>query len=152
MYMHAEVEALLRILAALVLAGILGGERQMIGKSAGLRTHMLVGVGAALAVNVCNGLIERFADSEDILRVDPLRVIEAVLTGIGFLGAGTIIFRRGEDRISGLTTAASIWATAAVGLAAGNGDYILATGATVIVFTVLRVLGYIERRWSRVPS
>ncbi len=144
--MSTDLSALLRLGLALVLAGILGWERETLGKPAGLRTHILVGVGAALAVAIGDGLINQYAAHGGGLRFDPLRIIEAVLTGIGFIGAGTIMFRRGQDRVTGLTTAASLWATATVGLAVGAGRLVLATGATVIIFIVLRVLGWLETR------
>jgi putative Mg2+ transporter-C (MgtC) family protein len=145
--MYFESEILLRLCAATLLAGVIGWERKSLGKAAGLRTHLLVGLGSALAVAVGDGLIERVVlDNAEVMRVDPLRIMEAVLTGIGFLGAGTIMARRDEDRISGLTTAASIWATAVIGLTAGIGQYVLAAGATVIIFLILRGLGYLEYR------
>ena len=75
-------------------------------------------------------------------------MLEAVLASIGFLGAGTIVFRRGRDRVSGLTTAASIWTTAGIGLATGAGSYVLAVGATALIFGVLCGLGRIERQYT----
>lgn len=147
----SDLEVLLRLVVALVFAGIIGWERESLGKPAGLRTHVLVGVGAALSVAVADSVAERFVAYGDLLRFDPIRVMEAVLTGIGFLGAGTIILRRGSDRVSGLTTAASIWATAVVGLAVGTGRYILAGGATAILFVVLRGLMVVEQRFNASP-
>ena len=146
-FVHIDLETLAHLSVALLLSGVLGWERESLGKPAGLRTHILVGVGAALAVGVGNGLIEDLAtDEASLMRVDPLRVMEAVLTGIGFLGAGTIIARQRGEHVSGLTTAASIWTTAVIGLAAGVGRYALAASATAIIFVVLRGLGYLEFR------
>lgn len=142
-----DLENLLQVVVAALLAGVLGWERESLGKPAGLRTHLLVAVGATLAMAVGDSIIARFNDGlSDWLRMDPLRVMEAVLTGIGFLCAGTIISRRDREQVSGLTTAASLWATAVVGLAVGAGRYVLAAGATAIIFGILRGLGYLEHR------
>jgi putative Mg2+ transporter-C (MgtC) family protein len=144
--MDPEIEVLLRSLAALVFSAVVGWERETLGKPAGLRTHMLVGVGAALFVGLGELLVIEFNSYGDKLRFDPIRIIEAVVTGVSFLGAGTIFFAREEQRVQGLTTAASLWTTAAIGVAAGLGRYVLAAGVTILLFTVLRVLGWIERR------
>lgn len=147
--MHEEIEILLRLFVTLLLCGVLGWERQANGKQAGLRTHILVGVGAALFVSLAELMVRHFSTrySEEILQMDPTRVLEAVAAGVSFLGAGTIfVSRGGGERVQGLTTAAAIWSTAAVGLAAGLGRYILAAGVTLLVFAVLQVLGKWERR------
>jgi putative Mg2+ transporter-C (MgtC) family protein len=128
------------ILGRLVLAGVLGWERERAGKSAGLRTHMLVGIAAALYT----GLAEVASVELGAGRSDPLRAIQAVAMGIGFLGGG-IIFVNRNDRVQGLTTAASIWATAAMGVAAGLGHFRLAAGVTVLLAIVLHVLARFDR-------
>jgi putative Mg2+ transporter-C (MgtC) family protein len=144
--MDLEIEVLLRSLVALVLSGVIGWERETLGKPAGLRTHMLVGAGAALFVGLGELLVIEFNSFGDRLRFDPMRIIEAVVTGVSFLGAGTIFFTRQEQRVQGLTTAASLWTTAAVGIAAGLGRYVLAAGVTIMLFFVLRGLGWVEQR------
>ncbi len=135
-----DLSLLLRLLAAGGLAAVLGWERQKAGKSAGLRTHILVAIGAALFVSLAD-LTSRAAGgtAASVLRLDPL---QGVAVGIGFLGAGLIF--KSENRVHGLTTAASIWTTAAVGFACGIGHYVLAAGATLILFVVLRLLARFE--------
>ena len=138
--MHPELQLLVRLLVAAALAGVLGFEREHARKSAGLRTHMLVGIAAALYTTIGQlSVAEIPADSEG-LRADPIRAVQAVAIGIGFLGSGVIFVSRHEDRVQGLTTAASVWATAAIGLAVGLQHYILAVGATFLLLFVLRGL------------
>ncbi len=146
-----EWTILIRVLVAAVLAGVIGVERELHGRPAGLRTHLLVGTGAAL-VMVTFALTARILPSPgglwgDVVRVDPGRLAAGIITGIGFLGAGTIL--RTGDWIFGLTTAASIWFVGALGIAAGEGLYILATGGMVIGLIVLTVMDRIEQR---IPS
>jgi putative Mg2+ transporter-C (MgtC) family protein len=126
--MPTQLELVLRILLASALGAIIGYERERAGKPAGLRTHVLICVGAALFAVA--GLVG-FGGG------DPSRVAAGIVSGIGFLGAGAIILRRQEHMISGLTTAATIWAVAGIGLAAGAGLYILAPVTTVIVLIIL---------------
>ncbi len=128
--MSTELEMILRLLLAVGLAALIGLERQHAGKSAGLRTHLLVCIGAALFTIAS---IYGFGGE-----ADAARVAAGIVAGIGFLGAGTIISTR-EGILVGLTTAASIWAVAAIGLAAGAGLYILAPVATLVVLIVLMI-------------
>jgi len=137
---------LVRLAAAGALAALLGWERESSGKSAGLRTLMLVGIGSALFVELAETLTTVYGAAGAGIRADPVRAVEAVATGIGFLGAGVIFLGRGGDRIHGLTTAASIWVTAAIGLACGLGRYVLAAGATALLWIVLRILAHFEER------
>lgn len=131
-----DVEMLLRLAAAAVLSGALGWERQLADKPAGFRTHMIVGVTSALYALL--GLSAGAGESAgDLVRTDPTRTIQAVATGIGFLGAG-IIFREGS-RVTGITTAASIWAAASIGIAAAWGEWALALMGTAITLLALRV-------------
>lgn len=140
----AELTILLRLVIALCLAGLLGWEREEAGKSAGLRTHMLVAFSAALFVGLGEQLMLHFNTLGLRMNYDPLRIIEAVVTGISFLGAGTIFVHRGKDKIQGLTTGASILSTSAVGICIGLGNYVLGIAATLLLFIVLRVFGYIN--------
>jgi putative Mg2+ transporter-C (MgtC) family protein len=137
---HPELQFLIRIMIAAALAAVLGWEREYARKSAGLRTHMLVGIAAALYTALAQLSVMDISPSETGFRADPIRAIQAVAIGIGFLGSGVIFVSRHEDRVHGLTTAASIWATAAIGIAAGLEHYVLAVGATVLLLFVLRVL------------
>ena len=136
---------LLRLVAAAVLAAVLGWERERAGKAAGLRTHMLVGLAAALYTSLGQLTLGDYAPSELGLRADPIRVIQAVALGVGFLGGGVITASSGNGRDSGLTTAASIWSTAAIGIATGMGHYVLAAGATALQLIVVWGLFRVER-------
>ncbi len=141
-----ELYVLFQAMIALLLGGALGWEREVAGKWAGLRTHMLVCLAAMLFVKVGQFLIvdSQAALSSDTLRTDPVRMIEATVAGISFLGAG-IIFRDPKRSMAvGLTTAASILAVAPIGIAVAIERYVLATGATVLVLFVLRVMRRIE--------
>ena len=138
--MHSELQFLIRLLVAATLAAVLGWEREHARKAAGLRTHMLVGIAAALYTGIAELAVSEMPPHPGGFQADPIRVVQAVAIGIGFLGSGVIFVSRHEDRVQGLTTAASIWATAAIGMAAGLGHYVLAVGATIMLLFVLRVL------------
>ena len=147
-----EIERLVSILVAMLLGGLVGLEREIAGKPAGLRTNMLVSGSAAFIVKLSDLLVERFvADvgQTALVRVDSLRVIEAVVTGVSFIGAGTII-RRSEDlEVEGLTTAATLLFTAALGMAVALGAPWLALGAALAVVLTLRVVAMVEKRIPR---
>jgi putative Mg2+ transporter-C (MgtC) family protein len=129
-------EGVARLALVVVLAGAVGLERELRDQEAGLRTHMLVGLGAALFVIVGNFSWSGLDFGNDVgIVLDPSRVIAYVITGIGFLGAGTII-KHGTS-IKGLTTAASLWVVAAIGVAIGAGQYGLGVVATAIVLLSL---------------
>jgi putative Mg2+ transporter-C (MgtC) family protein len=126
-----------RLLMAVLLAAVLGWERERRGRPAGLRTHMLVGLGSALFV-----LVPLEAGMAD----DPIsRVLQGVIAGVGFLGAGAILKLDDVGRVQGLTTAASIWATAAIGLAVGLGHHVTAIAATLVALVILSILQRLER-------
>jgi putative Mg2+ transporter-C (MgtC) family protein len=129
------VRVLVRVIVAAALGGLLGAERERAGKAAGLRTHMLVALGAALFV--------LFPAEAGMSTSDLSRVIQGVATGIGFIGAGTILKRADSEEIQGLTTAAGIWLTAAIGMAVGAGQLwlpvICAVGAWFILFVLSRL-------------
>lgn len=122
----------LRLLLAAVLGGILGYERELKARSAGMRTHMLVAVGAALFVI---GPLQ-----SGIPLSDMSRVLQGIVQGIGFLGAGAIIVRASKQQVQGITTAANIWATAGIGVVAGLGLEATAVLSTVIVLVILAVI------------
>jgi len=125
----------LRLVLAAVLGGILGFERELKARNAGMRTHMLVAVGAALFVI---GPLQSGIPMPDISRV-----LQGIVQGIGFLGAGAIIVRKAQLEVQGLTTAASIWATAGIGVLAGLGLDATAALSTIIVLIILAVIPYI---------
>jgi putative Mg2+ transporter-C (MgtC) family protein len=135
-----ELELLVRLLVAGALAAALGWEREAAHKPAGLRTHMLVGIASALFTVLAGLAVTDYPAGEGGMRADPIRVIQAVAIGIGFLGSGVIFVAKSGDQVLGLTTAASIWATAAIGIAAGLGHYVVAAGATLILLFVLHVM------------
>ena len=141
--MHHEYVFLIRLAIAGALAAVLGWEREQAGKSAGLRTHMLVGISAALYTALAELSVEHYSGQEEGLRSDPIRAIQAIAVGIGFLGGGMIV--RSGDHVRGLTTAASIWATAAIGIAVGLAHYRLAVGATVLLLVVLHGMARFDR-------
>jgi putative Mg2+ transporter-C (MgtC) family protein len=120
---------LLRLSMAALLGGVLGYEREVHGKAAGVRTHMLVAMGAALFVLVPQ------QGGMDV--ADMSRVIQGIVTGVGFLGAGAIIKRKSEEDVQGLTTAAGVWMTAAIGIACGLGREGTALLSTVLALVVL---------------
>jgi len=124
-----------RLTLAAILGGILGYERERKARSAGVRTHMLVAVGAALFVL---GPLQRGMEISDLSRV-----VQGIVQGVGFLGAGAIIIRAGQHKVEGLTTAANIWATAGIGVVVGLGLEATAVLATIIVLTILAIVPYI---------
>jgi putative Mg2+ transporter-C (MgtC) family protein len=144
--MDLEWDILKRAVVAILLSGMLGWEREAAGKSAGFRTHMLMGLAGALFVVIGELMVERFHEDDERLRYDPVRVLEAVVTGVSFLGAGTIFLSQGKDRVKGLTTAASILVTAAVGMMVGLRFYLVACGITLLVFVVLHGLAWLKDR------
>ena len=130
----------IRLLIAAILGGMLGFEREQKGKAAGLRTHMLVALGAALFV-----LIPQQAGVSD---ADLTRVMQGLVAGVGFLGAGAIIKGNGEEEIKGLTTAAGIWLTAAIGMAAGLGREATAVLSTLIALLILYIVPKLAGRFA----
>jgi putative Mg2+ transporter-C (MgtC) family protein len=143
-----ELDFLLRIFCAAILGGIIGLEREYRAKEAGFRTHFLVALGSALFMIVS---AYGFSDAmnNDLQRWDVSRVAAQVVSGIGFIGAGTIIFRKAENIVSGLTTAAGLWVTAAMGLACGGGMYVLAIGSTVMVLLGLEAFNYFLHKFDK---
>ena len=145
-------EFILRIFVAAMLGGAIGLEREYRAKEAGLRTHFLVALGSALFMIVSAYGFSGIKLGEE-QRWDIARIAAQVVTGIGFIGAGTIIFHKSENVIRGLTTAAGVWVTAAIGLACGGGMYILATVSTALVLIGLEafnlLIGWLTKRRKR---
>lgn len=139
---HEELRMLVRILVAGALGAVLGWERESRGKAAGFRTHILVALASALFA-ACSVLID---DTDGRSSADVLRVVPAVATGIGFLGAGIIFIQQDRAKVRGLTTAADVWATSAIGITCGFGYFILASGTAAFVWISLRMLAWIEFR------
>lgn len=134
-----ELKLMQGILVAFVLSGAIGWERERMHRSAGLRTHMLVGMSAALFVVLAESLIVSFGTDDNGVRFDMIGLLGAVVSGISFLGAGAIFSDRGQ-KARGLTTAAGLLATAGVGVACGLHLYVLATGATLLFLFTLAVV------------
>jgi putative Mg2+ transporter-C (MgtC) family protein len=151
MDVHKLGDVLLRLLAASLLGALLGVERQMHGRWVGLRTHMMVALGAAIFVAAVTQLSGPPVVTETgALGTDAVsRVIQGIAAGVGFLGAGTILKLTEHMEIKGLTTASSIWLAAAVGTAAGLALYWLAVAGTLISLVVLAVLRPLEKRFER---
>ncbi|MFH1429183.1 MAG: MgtC/SapB family protein [Candidatus Margulisiibacteriota bacterium] len=127
-----------RLLLAGLLGGIIGAERETKGKPGGLRTNMLIALGSALFVQVAMFCVASYNVG------DPTRVIGQVITGIGFLGAGAII--QAGHSVRGMTSAATIWIMAGIGMAVGIGDYFAAVIATILILIILRVMNIVEKR------
>ncbi len=141
-----DLSVLTKLALALVLGGGIGLEREFKGRPAGLRTHVLVCLGATILLIASRGVGLHLAGQDELHRtvLDPDRIAAGIVTGIGFLGAGAIL--RTGDLIRGLTTGATIWFVAALGIVIGNGLYPLATAATVIVVLVLEAFDVLEHR------
>lgn len=142
-------DAILRLCVAIILGGLIGYERQRDSKSAGLRTHILVALGACLSMIVSINLAIESKDVYGFTSADPGRIAAQVITGISFLGAGTIMANSKERIITGLTTAASVWVVAALGLVVGAGYMAIATIVTVMIYAVLDVLRYADRFFNK---
>jgi putative Mg2+ transporter-C (MgtC) family protein len=134
-----HLDLLGQLLLAAALGGLVGLEREWSGKPAGFRTNLLICVGAALLTDL-SLTVAYTADPG--MTADPARIAAQIVSGIGFLGAGTIIQSRGS--VTGLTTAATLWVVAAIGMAVGAGEYMEAIGATLLVMVALLILGQLE--------
>ena len=141
--MLSPTEVVIRLLLAAALGSVIGLERERLLWAAGLRTHMLVSVGSTLVMIVSAYGFAGVVNTPGV-SLDPSRVAAQVVSGIGFLGAGTILLR--QEVIRGLTTAASLWAVAAIGLAVGGGLYFPAVAATALILLILLGLKPLERR------
>ena len=147
--MPDPADVIVRLVVAALLGGVLGAEREFDGQDAGLRTHLLLCLGAALFGAISVGAFADFAGDPDEtnIRIDVTRVASYVAAGIGFIGGGTILKHRGT--VSGITTATSLWTTAAVGLAMGLGFWVGALTATVLALVALRGLQPVSNWLSR---
>ncbi len=137
-----EISVVVRILLAGLAGGLVGMEREFHGRAAGLRTHMLVSIGAALTAVIGVCLADKMlgvGGTSDVQRTGA-----QVMSGVGFLGAGTILMKKGNSRVTGLTTAAGLWATAAIGLAVGYGLYIPALAAVMVIVFIFTLMTKIE--------
>lgn len=140
------LQAVLRTLAAVIVGCLIGLDRELRNKPAGMRTHILISLAAALFTLITFELHYQFAGQEGTRTADPVRIIEAVTAGVAFLAAGAIIQSRGN--VQGLTTGANMWLAGALGVACGAGYYVLAVIGTVFALIVLVVLAKLEARWA----
>jgi len=150
-YDHLAAAHLDRVIIAAVFGAVIGWEREQHGRPAGLRTHMLVCLGAATMMIISESMYEKYqalgVAGDSIMKVDPGRIAAQIITGIGFIGAG-VIMKMGA-RVQGLTTAACLWLAAGVGMAAGAGLYLLGFVSTILAAATLFYLGKLEKGISR---
>lgn len=137
--MLTDFQVIIRLLLSVVLSGLIGFERQIHRRHAGLRTHILVSLGSCLIMLTSLYVFDIYIGKAQL---DPTRIAAGVITGIGFLGAGTII--KESEGVRGLTTAASLWVVASIGLAVGIGFYTAAVFSTVLTLAVLYFLKYVD--------
>ena len=144
----SQLAILLSVGIAMLLGGILGFERETANRPAGFRTHTLVAGSSALLVELAYVLVDSFGQSAytEVLRLDPFRIVGAIVTGMGFIGAGAIFRRREGGHIEGLTTAASMLMASSIGITVALKQYVVAVGVTLISLIVLRTLKLVERR------
>jgi putative Mg2+ transporter-C (MgtC) family protein len=150
-----EWEPVGRVAIAMALGAALGLDRELARKPAGLRTHMLVAAGASLLTEVGLRMLRDFSSfSNPSIRIDPIIIVQAVATAIGFIGGGTILRHGESDRVEGLTTAASLLLTSAIGVAVSSGLIWVALGVTILALITLRGVAMIEKgiRRHRDPS
>lgn len=140
-------EIALRMAMAAVFGMIIGLDRELHGRAAGLRTNMLIALAACIFTILALELAAQLSGEDGIIRADPLRIFGAITTGVAFLAAGTII-RSGED-IRGLTTGAAMWLVAAIGVACGVGFYAIAVLSTLFAAVTITLIGALERRYFR---
>jgi putative Mg2+ transporter-C (MgtC) family protein len=131
---------IIRLLVATALGAVIGLDREYRTKAAGFRTHVLVALGSALFMIISVHGFDDLPKDQMTLRMDPARIAAQVVTGIGFIGAGTIIFQK--NVVKGLTTAAGLWVTAAVGMACGVGMYVLAMVSTLLVLICFEAFNF----------
>lgn len=137
------MDMLIRLSVAAGLGLLLGLERELRGKAAGMRSHMLVSLGSSAFIMMGLDIMFSTAAGDPSARIDPTRIVQGVIGGIGFLGAGSIIQSRGS--IQGITTGASIWTSGAIGVACGIGNFVLSGMVTMLALIIMVVLGRFER-------
>lgn len=142
--MLAQLQIVGSVALAMALCAVVGFERELADKPAGFRTHMLVGGAAALLVSLSSIIVNSFQVSSSFIQVDPIRVLEAIIAGVSFLGAGTIFRRSDKETTEGLTTAASLLFVAGIGASIAAGQIVLAIGVTLMALFVLRGAGWLQ--------
>jgi len=147
MNLFFQLQVIGEVLLAMLLGGLIGYDREQANKPAGLRTHMLVAGAAALLVGMSDVLVGRSGEmqAQPARAADPVRIIEAIVTGVSFIGAGTILRHGHRERVEGLTTAAALLVSAAIGISIALHQFVLAGGVTLLTLFVLRVVAALEQ-------
>jgi len=142
-----EISILLQLIAAMFLGALIGLDREAADKPAGLRTHMLVAGAAVMLVSLGELIVARLSANlgSQVMGADPIRIIAAIITGVSFLGAGTIIRQRSDGDVKGLTTAASLLFSSVIGITVALSQWVVAIGATFMALVILRLVPILER-------
>ncbi len=143
----STLDILIRLLIAIFLGGLVGIERTLAGKTAGIRTYALVSMGSALFVLISQLVSAQFIT---LTNFDPLRMASQILVGIGFIGAGLVFHNHKEMRSSGLTSAAGLWVSAGIGMSAGFGLYTLSVIAAILTVFIFTILWYVQKIFKKV--
>lgn len=153
-FINVQFGEILKVIYAIFLGGLIGLEREFADKPAGLRTHMLVAGAATLLVILGDFIVSKYGTSPyvEAIQADPIRIMEAIITGISFLGAGTIIFKSQKESVEGLTTAASILFASAIGITVALSQLAMAFTLTIVVIIILFGLGFVERKVSKLKE
>ena len=146
-FLITNTDVVIRLVLAMLLGCLVGSERLFAGKTAGMRTYALVSLGAAVYVIVSLLVTNKYMHVTDF---DPLRMASQIVVGVGFLGAGLIVFK--DSKLNGLTTAAGLWLSAAVGVAVGYGLFELAILASFLTLFIFVVLGFLKKKLQKIPS
>lgn len=148
MNIENQLIILLDVAIAAVFSGLVGFERQRAHKPAGLRTHMIVGSMACLLVSLGSTLVQTFSgyQYQEALRTDPLRIIEAIIVGVSFIGAGTILKSEKDERVRYLTTSATILFSAAIGISVALKQYVLGLGVSILALIINNVIRFLDGR------
>lgn len=143
----STIDILIRLVIAVALGGLVGIERTLAGKTAGMRTYALVAMGSSLFVLISQIISSQFVN---LTNFDPLRMASQIIVGIGFIGAGLVFHNSREMTTSGLTSAAGLWVSAGIGMACGFGLYSLAIIAALLTLIVFTVLWYVEKAFKKI--
>jgi putative Mg2+ transporter-C (MgtC) family protein len=143
-----QIEIVVKIAIAMILGALIGLDREAANKPAGLRTHILVAGAAAALISIGEVIVQDQVDAfgNSIVGSNPVRMVAAIITGISFLGAGTIIRDRSEGHIKGLTTAASLLFASVIGMSVAVSQWVIALGATILVLIILRLIPWAEQK------
>jgi putative Mg2+ transporter-C (MgtC) family protein len=143
----STIDIIIRLVVAVLLGGLVGVERTLAGKTAGMRTYALVAMGSSLFVLISQIVSVQFIN---LTNFDPLRMASQILVGIGFIGAGLVFHNNQNMRTSGLTSAAGLWVAAGIGMAAGFGLFTLALIASILTLVIFTILWYIEKGFKKI--